>query len=409
MKILMVTPMPPQSQAPGAIPLVLQAELDGLMPWHDITLVTVAGGEPGEQEAIEHLYAMGLDVWTVQRFQPGSLQRWRRRWQLASTWLRGRYPWRTVWFWEAEVQRILDRLLAEKVFDLILVEDNAMGVYNYRTKAPLLFTEHEVRRPRAVNWTSLRKTDPLHWVLNEADWARWPRYQRTIWRRFDRIQTFSKRDADAIGVIAPDLANRVRVNPFGISLPILSASEQQEPGSLLFVGNFTHEPNVDAAVWLGKEIMPLIRECYPGVRLTLVGIYPPPDVRVLACDDIRVTGPVPEIEPYFGRAALVLAPVRIGGGMRMKVLQAMALGKAVVTTSRGADGLAIDGCQPPLVISEDAQGFASAVAQLLANDDARQELGSRARAYVTAHFSAQSYASRLEVIYAEMQAGRRKV
>jgi glycosyltransferase involved in cell wall biosynthesis len=245
--------------------------------------------------------------------------------------------------------------------------------------------------------------------LNEADWARWPRYQRTIWRRFDRIQTFSKRDADAIGVIAPDLANRVRVNPFGISLPILSASEQQEPGSLLFVGNFTHEPNVDAAVWLGKEIMPLIRECYPGVRLTLVGIYPPPDVRVLACDDIRVTGPVPEIEPYFGRAALVLAPVRIGGGMRMKVLQAMALGKAVVTTSRGADGLAIDGCQPPLVISEDAQGFASAVAQLLANDDARQELGSRARAYVTAHFSAQSYASRLEVIYAEMQTGRRKV
>jgi glycosyltransferase involved in cell wall biosynthesis len=314
-----------------------------------------------------------------------------------------------VWFWEAEIQRILDRLLVEKAFELILVEDNAMGAYTYRTKAPLLFTEHEVRRPRAVNWASLRQTDPLHWVFKEADWARWPRYQRMIWRRFDRIQTFSKRDADAIAVIAPDLAARVRVNPFGISLPKLPAPEQEEPGSLLFVGNFTHEPNVDAAVWLGKEIMPLIRERYPGVRLTLVGIYPPPAVRALASEDIQVTGQVPEIEPYFGRAALVVAPVRIGGGMRMKVLQAMAMGKAVVTTSRGADGLAIDGCLPPLVISDNAEGFAHEVAELLANDEARREFGSRARAHVTAHFSAQSYASRLEAIYAEMQAERRRV
>ena len=252
-----------------------------------------------------------------------------------------------------------------------------MGAYTYPTQAPLLFTEHEVRRPRAVNWAAFRHTEPLQWVLKETDWRRWPRYQRMIWGQFDRIQTFSKRDADAIGVIAPDLACRVRVNPFGICLPNLAPSEQQEQGNLLFVGNFTHEPNVDAAVWLGKEIMPLIRERYSGIRLTVVGIYPPPAVRNLASDDILVTGLVPEIEPYFRRAAIVLAPVRIGGGMRMKVLQAMAFGKAVVTTSRGADGLTIDGSQPPLVISDDAQGFAKAVAQLLADEDARLELGIR--------------------------------
>ena len=409
MKILMVTPMPPQSQAPGAIPLVLEFELAGLMPRHEITLVTIAGQEPGEQEAIEHLDAMGLAVWAVRRSQTGGIRRWRRRWRLASTWLRGRYPWRTVWFWDAEIQRILNRLLVEKAFDLVIVEDNAMGAYTYPTQAPLLFTEHEVRRPRAVNWAAFRHTEPLQWVLKETDWRRWPRYQRMIWGQFDRIQTFSKRDADAIGVIAPDLACRVRVNPFGICLPNLAPSEQQEQGNLLFVGNFTHEPNVDAAVWLGKEIMPLIRERYSGIRLTVVGIYPPPAVRDLASDDILVTGLVPEIEPYFRRAAIVLAPVRIGGGMRMKVLQAMAFGKAVVTTSRGADGLTIDGSQPPLVISDDAQGFAKAVAQLLADEDARLELGIRARAHVTAYFSAQSYASRLEAIYAEMLAERSRV
>ena len=131
------------------------------------------------------------------------------------------------------------------------------------------------------------------------------------------------------------MAKRVRVNPFGIEIPAPLDTAVQEQNTLLFVGNFTHAPNVDAAVWLGKEIMPLLREQCPGIRLWLIGIYPPPEVKALACNDIEVTGPVPEIEPYFARAALVVAPVRIGGGMRMKVLQAMALGKAIVTTSRG--------------------------------------------------------------------------
>jgi polysaccharide biosynthesis protein PslH len=409
MKILLVTPMPPQRQAPGATPLVLHAELAGLLPRHEITLVTVAGLEPGEQEAVNQLIAAGLDVKAVRRTQPQGLALWQRRWRLASTWLGGKYPWRTVWFWESEVQHILDHTLTEKSFDLVIVEDNAMGIYAYRTTVPLLFSEHEVRRPRSIDKTGLRHNNLLRWTLKEIDWSRWLRYQRSVWRKFDRIQAFTQRDADAIGALAPEMATRVRVNPFGIEIPAPVDIAEQEQNTLLFVGNFTHAPNVDAAVWLGKEIMPILREHCPGIRLCLIGIYPPPEVKNLACNDIQVIGPVPHIEPYFSRAALVVAPVRIGGGMRMKVLQAMAFGKAIVTTSRGADGFSVDGHQPPLVIADDLTGFAQAVARLLADKSARLELGRQARAYIEANFSAQAYANRIEAIYAEMQKERMSI
>ena len=407
MNILLVAPMPPQPQATGAIPLVLYAQLTGLMAHHAVTLVTAAGPDRSEWAALDRLQIMGVDVQAVRRSEPHGLARWQRRWRWASTWLKGKVPWRTIWFWEPAVQRILDRLLTERSFDLIIVEDNAMGIYQYGTSTPTIFTEHEVRRPRSINWHAGSPSNWLRWAFGEADWQRWRKYQSSVWQRFDRIQMFTPRDAEAVAALVPDLAERVRVNPFGVELPAPLDAELEEPGTVLFVGNFTHPPNVDAALWLGNEIMPALRKCYAGVRLTLVGIYPPKSVQALACDDIRVTGAVPEIEPYFARAAVVIAPLRIGGGMRMKVLQALALGKAIVTTPRGADGLMIREQPLPLIIADSTEKIAEATASLLASCEKRRLLGNQARAFVIENFSAQAYAHRIEGTYAELQAKHR--
>lgn len=112
-------------------------------------------------------------------------------------------------------------------------------------------------------------------------------------------------------------------------------------------------------------------------------------------------GWVSDLRPLMERAQIVLAPVRVGGGMRMKVLEAMALGKAVVTTPRGAEGLEIDGQEPPLVAAEDAAAIAEASLALLAEHDARRRLADAARAFVEAHLGSRSYARRLEAIYRE--------
>ena len=402
MRILLATCMPPRPQAPGAIPVLLNALLASLTPQHEVTLVTVLGPDPEEHSAVENLRERGFEVHATQLMQPSQAQRWGRRWRLASTWLRGAHPWRTLWFSEPAIQDTLDTLTSERCFDLIQVEDNAMGVYQYPTQSPTLFTEYEVRRPRPVNWQGWKGESVVKWALREADWQRWGRYQCDVWRRFDRIQVFTPRDALSIKAIAPDLYERVRVNPFGIELPAQANPNREESETLLFVGNYTHAPNVDAALWLGQEIMPRLRERCPGVRLNLAGIYPPPAVQALASDDIALLGPVPDVEPYLEQATLVVAPLRIGGGMRMKVLHAMAMGKAVVTTSRGAEGLATEAQEPPLVIAEDTQGFVDAIVRLLAAPQARHTLGWHARAFVEAHYGPAAYARRIEAIYAEL-------
>jgi glycosyltransferase involved in cell wall biosynthesis len=383
----------------------LYAELVGLLSRHAVTLVTVAGQEPGEQEAVDRLSQEGVDVQAVRRTTPSSLNRWRRRWRMGSAWLRGYYPWRTIWFWEPELQAILDRLLSSGSYDLVIAEDSAMGIYNFQPGTASLFTEHEVRRPRRVKWRFWKQGGRftphrlLGWLFGEMDWVRWRRYQPDVWRKFDRVQVFTRRDAQAIERQAPDLAGSVEVNPFGIELPEPADPARMQEKEIVFVGNYAHQPNVDAALWLGGEIMPQIRQACPAVHLTLVGIYPPAEVLALAGQDITVTGAVPSIRPYLERAAVVLAPVRIGGGMRVKVLKAMSLGKAVVTTPRGADGLEVAGCLPPVEIADDAPEFARLAGQLLSDRPARLELGQRAREYVVNYFSPQAYAGRIEAIY----------
>ena len=396
--------MPPHAHGSGAIPKVLYAQLSGLTGGgHEVTVVTVAGPDPAEWSAVEELRQAGVEIHAVRRVEPTGWARWKRRWRFASAWLSGKYPWRTVWFWEPAVQTALNKLLSVKPFDLIIVEDNAMGIYKFNTARPVIFTEHEVRRPRPFNWQGVLKKPGLKFLLSELDWHRWPRYERRVWRRFKLIQVFTSYDAAGVKKVAPELADRVRINPFSIDLPARADAALQEAGTLLFTGNFTHPPNIDGALWLGHEIMPLLRQRYPGVKLVIAGNHPPQEVRSLECEDITVTGYVEKIEPYFARAALVLAPLRIGGGQRMKVLEGMALGKAVVTTPRGAEGLALAGEQiPPLLIAATAEEFAEVTVRMLEDPHARQELGNQARTFVEKNFSPAAYARRLEDIYTQL-------
>ncbi len=405
MNILLVAPMPPSPTAALAIPRVLHAQLVGLEErGHRVTLAVVAGPEEHELEAVERLRAAGVDLHAVCRHEPVTeAERWARRRRLAGGWLRGGTPWRTVWYSEPGLQPVLDRLLAERPFDVVAVEDNAAAVYRFDGAAPVVFTEHEVRRPRPFRVTAGPKA-----LLSEVDWRRWPDYHRSTWARFDLIQTFTERDADGVRQIAPALADRVRVNPFGLELPAALPPPAGSSRELVFVGNYTHRPNVDAALWLGSEIMPALRNRGARARLTLVGPWAPEAVRELAAEDIVVAGAVPDVRPYLESAAVVLAPLRIGGGMRMKVLEALAVGRAVVTTSRGAEGFeaAPEGA---FVAVDSADGFVGAVARLLDDASARDAMAIRACAYAIEHHSPAAYAERLERVYEEARELRSNV
>jgi glycosyltransferase involved in cell wall biosynthesis len=401
MKVLLVVPVPPAADGAGAIPVLLHAELLGLAQLHEVTLITAVGDEPGEAEAAKRLEGeVEVHVADRRRPPPGMARR-RRQLRMAAAWGHGRWPWRTVWFAAPGIQRLIDRACAERSFDVVAVEDSAMAVFRYPRKLPSVFTHHEVLRSRPVDWHPGTPRQWPGWAFGELDWRRWRRFQPEIWRRFDRVQVFSRRDAEQVAALAPAVADRVRVDPFGLVLPPRLDPAREVPGTILFVGAFHHPPNRDAAIWLAREILPAVLERSPGARLRIVGSGPTPEVRALAGPNVEVVADAPSVLPHLEEAAVVMAPVRTGGGMRMKVLQAMAAGKAVVTTPRGTEGYTGFGEEPPLAVGESEADISAATAALLGDEERRLRLGERAREFAERHHSPEAWAERQTAVYEE--------
>jgi glycosyltransferase involved in cell wall biosynthesis len=406
MRIMLVTSMVPDAGGVGAIPKLLAAQLQGLRErGHEVTLVTTFGEDPGQAEAARRLLGSDLDAHILDRRRsPSARRRWRVRGELAGTWTTKRWPWRVV-CGAAGMQPLLDRVAATRKFDVVAVEDNPVGVLHFPAGTPVVLTEHEAIRAPASQWHSARLSERPLRALRARDWKRWDTFLPALWERFDLLQVFCEADAAEVRRIAPALAPRIRIDPYGMILPPACDPAREQAGTVLFTGTFAHLPNRDAALWLAREIMPAVRRRYPRARLRIVGSAPPPEILALAGEGIEAIADAPSMEPHLEAAAVVVAPVRSGGGMRMKVLEAMARRKAVVTTALGAEGFASLEPVLPLLVADDSEGIASAIASLLGDEGERLELGRRAREFAERHHSPAAWAARLEGVYEEARAG----
>jgi polysaccharide biosynthesis protein PslH len=169
--------------------------------------------------------------------------------------------------------------------------------------------------------------------------------------------------------------------------------------AIVFVGNFGYEPNVDAAHWLVEEIFPLVRR-RADARLVLVGNAPPPDVVALAGDHVTVTGRVPAVEPWLDAAAVVVCPLRVGGGVKVKVLEALRRGRAIVATPQCAHG--ITGARSAMRIADDADAFGDAIAALLLDPAERARVEAAALRLATRLPSWDTVAARLAELWREL-------
>src|SRR6476659_2598687 len=171
MRVLLVTPMPPQADGGGAIPVLLHAELLGLRRSHEVTLVTAFGDEPGQAAAVERLRGEIEVLAADRRRPPPGLRRLRRQLRMAARWARGGWPWRTVWYADPGIQAILDRLEGRE-FDVIAIDDSAMSVFRYPAGVPIGFTHHEVLRPRPRARPPGSPRGWPGWAFGELDWRR---------------------------------------------------------------------------------------------------------------------------------------------------------------------------------------------------------------------------------------------
>lgn len=235
-----------------------------------------------------------------------------------------------------------------------------------------------------------------------CEYVQGAQHEITYTRAFPRVVTLSDVDQRSLERLVPGLSVRTIASGVDFDRFRLPAESLPEPGAIVFVGFFLHPPNADAARWLVEEIMPRVRAQEPAARVYLVGRGLPADLAQRdGKDGVVVTGFVDDLLPYLGRAKVMVAPIRLGGGLRGKVLEAFAASKAVVATRIAAEGFAVtDG--EHLLLADDAQGFADAVVRVLRDDALRRRLGSAGYRLAEQRYSSAAAARQYEQLYAEM-------
>jgi sugar transferase (PEP-CTERM/EpsH1 system associated) len=255
-----------------------------------------------------------------------------------------------------------------------------------RRPCPAVLFQHNVE---AAIWERHARvaSNPVAKAYLREQWRRMRAFERAQCRCFDHVVAVSPRDMEVFrneyGV--PDVSEI----PTGVDTEYFrpTGRVRPEPFDLVFTGSMDWLPNEDAIAYFAEAILARVRETVPGVTLTIVGRNPSTRVAALGRRDptVRVTGSVPDVRPYIERAALFIVPLRIAGGTRLKIYEAMAMEKAVVSTSIGAEGLPVrDGVD--IVLADAPETFAAAVIQLLTDTRRAENLGRCAAAVVRAQF-----------------------
>ncbi len=281
----------------------------------------------------------------------------------------------------------------------LVVCDFLVPAVNLRRRLPcpaVIFT-HNVE---AEIWRRYAETttNPVSRLLYRAQHRRMLRFEGRTLARFDGVLAVSDADRETFHQLYPRVArDRIHVVPTGVDTDFFTATPSAPASrSLVFTGSMDWLPNEDAMQFFCRDVLPLIRAAEPQTTVKIVGRTPTPAVVRLGAEaGVTVTGRVDDVRPYIADAAVYIVPIRIGGGTRLKIFEAMAMGKAVVSTAIGAEGLPVqDGAH--LVLAEEPRTFAAAVVRLMRDLDARRALERAAHRLVIEHYDWSAVAGELE-------------
>ncbi|MFN8452086.1 MAG: glycosyltransferase family 4 protein [Anaerolineae bacterium] len=225
-------------------------------------------------------------------------------------------------------------------------------------------------------------------------------FESWMFAPYRRVIVVSERDRDELHTLNPALP--VEVIPNGVDLQYFQPTgKPRQPNTLLFTGNYEYAPNVDAALRLARDIFPRVQAQLPDAKLWIVGSAPPPELQSLASETITVSGHVPDMRTYLETAAAFVCPLRLGAGIKNKVLEALALACPLVATPLSVDGIAVRDGHDALIAESDEQ-IAAAVQRLLADAALRDQLGANGRALIESRYSWGQVAERYEAVYTEV-------
>ncbi len=301
---------------------------------------------------------------------------------------------------DAGLRDWVDQICRSTAIDAAVVFCSAMAQY----------VEHLPRLPRVIDFVDV---DSAKWTQYAPD-HRWPMswlyrregatlldYERQVAATADRSFFVTEAEASLFSRQAPECAIRVDAICNGVDADYFSPSlEQANPYAegeipVVFTGAMDYHPNIDAVRWFATNVLPRLKEGRPKLRFTIVGRSPTAEVLALAGESITVTGTVPDVRPYLQHATVVVAPLRIARGIQNKILEAMAMGKAVVASSECAG--AVDAVtDEELLQASTPDDYVAAIDRLLRNPEQAASIGQRARKRVLARYSWEAHLSGID-------------
>ncbi len=403
LKILYVCQMPASPPRFGA-----QARIHGLMTKlaqrHDLTAAMLVDDEFDVDECRRAMQAYCRDVMLVPnpRGREGFAKRLLQVRSLASIRsferLRGTLP---------ELQHSVDRILRAKRFDVVNLEFPYLGHYHLRQAPPgkrlpaLVVDSHEIAYDLARQFARVGGKLGRR-LYAGANWRKLRREELGTYGGADGVYVCSRADEQRLLNEAPGVRTAVVPNAADVEYFQPRPADPPPDGrTVVYFGLLSTVPNIDAVVHFVQEIWPRIAKARPDARFKIIGGRPPPSLQALAGPRVELTGFVPDLRPHLGAAAVVVVPLRLGGGTRLKIVEAMAMGKAIVSTTLGAEGIdAIPGRD--ILLEDQPAAFADAVLRLLAGPGLAARIGQSARQLAVDRYSWSEAARMLEAFYGKI-------
>lgn len=338
-------------------------------------------------------YFNSIQVFEEPRRSTGS---YLHRWLLPKK----RFPKRADEAWSPDMWRAIVAQLAQHPYDLVQLF-GGVQVYEFLyavNNLPHLIVPYEsyslyLERLVSVSGGLFAVTSRLRlWLAQQVE--------RFMFTPYPAVVVVSEPDRQMLRQLCPPLP--VVVIPNGIDLKQYAFDAQvgRAPHTLLFIGNYEYSPNVDAALYLIDVVLPHVQQQFPDVMLQIVGHAPPAELLQRRTRSVEITGRVPDVRPYLASATIFVCPLRIGAGIKNKVLEALAMGCPVITTQIGADGIAIAHEQHALIASSDQ--FGASVVRLLGDPQLQDHLSQHGKALIEEEYSWGHVAGRYVKLYAEL-------
>jgi glycosyltransferase involved in cell wall biosynthesis len=398
MKLLFLTPYlpsPPQSGAPRRV----HGLLSELAHRHEVSLLAFVAPDEDTGAALQATGSYCTEVVTVSSDRHDRALGGQRKRRIQMRSLLGMRSFERLIYYQPSFQAALDRLVARNDFDVITTEHSQMACYRLPSAPRLVLDEHNIeydilRRTTLAERASIRK------LYNWVNYFKLRREEQAAWHMYDGVALTSQRDEQVLRHKAPGI--RTTVIPNAVDTDFFKpAATPTEPDTILFFGAINYYPNTEGLLFFLDEVFPRIKQQKPGARLWVVGQLPPPAITERASEDVIVTGLVDDVRPYLERAEVVIAPLRIGGGTRLKIVEAMSMGKAIVSTSLGAEGLDVrHGVD--LLLGDTAEEFATQTLRVLDDAALSMRLGASARHLAESKYSWHDAADRIERFYHEL-------